>query len=222
MLNFKAFTFNAYQENTYVIFNDQKECAIIDPGCYSKTEQEQLLSYIQENELIPRYLLNTHGHIDHMLGNRYVKDTFDIPFLTHELVINELEATKAYGAMFGFSPAPSPPPDKLVDEGDVIALGDEEIKVIFTPGHSAGHISFYHEASAQLFSGDVLFQGSIGRTDLPGGDYPTLMRTIFQKLIPLGSEVIVYPGHGPSTTIEQEIASNPFVRQHWLEFFPEA
>ena len=213
MLSVKSFTFNPYQENTYLLFDEEKRCLIIDPGCYTETEQTELTNFIHQHGLQPIYLLNTHGHIDHMLGNKYVKDTYRIPFLTHELVIPELEATQAYGSMFGLSAAPSPNPDILLKEGDEVILGNETLKVLFTPGHSAGHISFYHESSKQMFSGDVLFQGSIGRTDLPGGDYPTLMDTIFDKFLTLKDDVVVYPGHGPSTTIGKERRSNPFILQ---------
>jgi len=214
MLQCHTFTFNPYAENTYVLTNEDKECLIVDPGCYTEQEQTTLTNFIRDEGLTPVYLLNTHGHIDHMLGNRYVKDTYQIPFLTHRLVIPELEATQAYGSMFGFTPAPSPHPDQLLEEGDVIELGNEKLEVLFTPGHSAGHISFFHRESKQLFSGDVLFQMSIGRTDLPGGDYNTLMETIFNKIIPLGEEVIIYPGHGPTTTIAEEVAMNPFINQY--------
>lgn len=211
MLTIKTFTFNPYQEKTYVLSDETLHCVIIDPGCYTQTEQSQLSDYIEQQQLKPLYLLNTHGHIDHMLGNRFVKDKYGVDFITHQGVIAELEATLSYGAMFGISPAPSPAPDKLVEEGDYVEFGEEKLKVLFTPGHSAGHISFYHEDSKQMFSGDVLFQGSIGRTDLPGGDYPTLMQSIFDKLLPLEDEVQVYPGHGPSTSIGVERRANPFV-----------
>ncbi|MCI4669785.1 MAG: MBL fold metallo-hydrolase [Bacteroidia bacterium] len=211
MLEIKSFTFNPYQENTYILIDEKRNCAIVDPGCYSQTEQQALVAFIKENELSPLYLLNTHGHIDHMLGNRFVVDEFQVPFLTHRGVIAELEHAESYGPLFGLNPSPSPKPDKLVDEGDIIELGSEKLKVIFTPGHAAGHISFYHEASMNILSGDVLFKGSIGRTDLPGGDYPTLMETIFNKFLPLADNVVVHPGHGPTTTVGEEKRSNPFI-----------
>jgi len=213
MLRIKAFTFNPYQENTYVISTEKGHCAIIDPGCYSASEQARLSDYIDSEGLQPIYLLNTHGHIDHMLGNSFVKEKYDIPFLTHRKVVPELEANLAIGAMFGLSPSPSPPPDRFLEEGDEVKLGEEVLEIFFTPGHSAGHISFFHRASGSLFSGDVLFRQSIGRTDLPGGDYPTLMDSIFKKVLPLGDEVRVYSGHGPETTIGEEKRSNPFILQ---------
>ncbi|MFK7920629.1 MAG: MBL fold metallo-hydrolase [Bacteroidia bacterium] len=215
MLQIQAFVFNVYQENTYVISDETKSCVIIDPGCYRPEEKQLLVDYIEQNELKPIYLLNTHGHIDHMLGNYFVKDKYQIPFLTHKLVIQELESVLGYASAFGMNPDPSPQPDQLLEEGDIITFGQTSFEVMFTPGHSAGHISFYHRESQQLFSGDVLFQGSIGRTDLPGGDSQTLMQTIENKLLPLGDEVRVYTGHGASTTIGQERVANPFILQ-WL------
>jgi len=210
-MRIKEFTFNPYQENTYIISDEQGLCAIIDPGCYTQEEQSRLSQYIESEGLKPQFLLNTHGHIDHMLGNYYVKKTYDIPFVTHQGVIAELASVPSYAAMMGLSAMPSPEPDRLVEEGDTISVGALELEVYFTPGHSPGHISFYHRPSKNLLSGDVLFQGSIGRVDLPGGSMDVLMESIFQKLIPLGDDVVVWPGHGPSTTIGQEKQRNPFL-----------
>lgn len=214
MLQVKIFPFNPYQENTFVISDDTKNCVIIDPGCYSQTERDTLTSYIEAEGLKVEKLLNTHGHIDHMLGNKFVVDTYKVPFVTHEKVIPELEATKAYGSMMDLFPEPSPMPDVLVDDGDIVQFGNSELEVFFTPGHSAGHISFYYRAGKQLFSGDVLFRGSIGRVDLPGGSFPVLMESIFNKILPLGDDVQVYCGHGPMTNVGQERASNMFILQY--------
>ncbi|MEM6767031.1 MAG: MBL fold metallo-hydrolase [Bacteroidota bacterium] len=214
MLSVQCFTFNPYQENTYLVSDETKKCVIIDPGCYTASEQQELSHYIEQQGLTVDKLLNTHGHIDHMMGNSYVKDTYKVPFLTHKLVIDELDYVPGYAPMFGLNVAPSPHPDTLIDEGDEVNFGNTILKVFFTPGHSAGHISFFHAESKQLFSGDVLFQGSIGRTDLPGGSYPTLMQTIVNKILPLGDEVTVYSGHGPMTTIGEERVSNPFILQY--------
>ena len=214
MLDIYSFTFNLYQENTYVVADKSGECVIIDPGCYSQAEEKILTDTIAEKKLKVKFLLNTHGHIDHMLGNRFVKDQYQVPFITHEKVVPELEATVSYGSMFGLNPAPSPAPDVFVKEGNIVAFGFTELQVLFTPGHSAGHISFFHKESNNLFSGDVLFRGSIGRTDLPGGSYPVLMETIVNKLLPLGDDVIVHCGHGPSTTIGDERRSNMFILEY--------
>ena len=211
MLTVKTFTFNIYQENTFVISTAGGECAIIDPGCYEAHEKESLAAYIEEEKLTVKYLLNTHGHIDHMLGNDWVVNYYGVPFLTHEIVIAELDSVPSYAQMFGLNPDPSPRPDKTIDEGDIIELGDIQLKVLFTPGHSPGHISFYYKEGKQLFSGDVLFDGSIGRVDLPGGSMEVLMDSITKKLLPLGDEVQVYCGHGQQTTIGKEKDSNPFI-----------
>ncbi len=214
MLTIKTFIFNIYQENTYVISDKSGEGVIIDPGCYTLDEREELQSYIAQEDLNIVHLLNTHGHIDHMLGNRFVIDRYKCSFLTHKDVIPELAATTSYGAMMGINPDPSPSPSKLLSEGDTVTFGDTVLKVLFTPGHSAGHISFLDKANQSLFSGDVLFRGSIGRTDLPGGNYHTLMDTIFQKILPLNEDIIVYPGHGPTTTIGQEKKLNQFIKHY--------
>ncbi|MCB0839882.1 MAG: MBL fold metallo-hydrolase [Bacteroidetes bacterium] len=214
MIIIHPFTFNPYQENTYIISDETHECVIIDPGCYSSKEQELFSNYIDQNKLNVKKLLNTHGHIDHMLGNAFVKQRYEVPFITHKLVVPELEATQAYGALMGIHPDPSPNPDQFVDEGDTITFGNTTLEVLFTPGHSAGHISFFDRPGKNLFSGDVLFQGSIGRTDLPGGSFPVLMKSIFDKILPLGDDVKVYCGHGPSTTVRQERVSNMFILNH--------
>lgn len=210
-MEIKQFTFNPYQENTYVISDQNGNCAIIDPGCYTQQEQAQLRDYISSSGLKPVYLLNTHGHIDHMLGNDFIKKTFDIPFITHEKVKGELASVPSYASMMGLSVMPSPDPDQLVDDGDVIKVGELELEVYFTPGHSPGHISFYHRESKNLFSGDVLFQGSIGRVDLPGGSMEVLMESIFNKVVPLGDDVVVWPGHGPETSVGVEKKTNYFM-----------
>jgi hydroxyacylglutathione hydrolase len=211
MIQIQTFVFNPYQENTYVLSDETGSCVIIDPGCNNREERDLLVNYIEQNELKVEKLLNTHGHIDHMLGNAFVKDRFEVPFLTHEKVIAELEAVQSYGMVFGLHADISPPPDELIDEGDTVVFGQTTLEVLFTPGHSAGHISFFHRESSNLFSGDVLFNGSIGRTDLPGGDYATLMNTIFDKLLSLDDAVVVHSGHGPTTTIGKERISNPFI-----------
>ena len=211
MLKVKTFTFNLYQENTYVLSDESGKGVVIDPGCYSKEEEEELANYIEESGIELQYLLNTHGHVDHMLGNHFVKNRYGLKFATHQGVIAELASVPMYAAMMGLAPKPSPEPDVLLAEGDEVVFGNSRLEVFFTPGHSPGHISFFHRKSEELFSGDVLFMGSIGRVDLPGGSYPILMESIFNKVLPLGEEVIVYPGHGPTTSLGREMRVNPFI-----------
>lgn len=214
MLHHHVFTFNPYQENTYILWDDTQECVIIDPGCYTASEQAELRAFIESKGLNVVKLLNTHGHIDHMLGNDFVVMTWQVPFATHEIVKQELAAALEYGPLFGINPRPSPDPTELLQEGDTVSFGDTTLEVFFTPGHSPGHISFFHRESEQLFSGDVLFMGSIGRVDLPGGSMEVLMDSITSKLLPLGDGVTVYPGHGPTTTLGRERVSNPFVMEY--------
>jgi glyoxylase-like metal-dependent hydrolase (beta-lactamase superfamily II) len=210
-LNIRQFTFNPYQENTYVISAPDGAAAVIDPGCCTAQEQQQLSAYIAQAGLQLRYLLNTHGHIDHMLGNRYVAVRYGVPLLCHTLAQQELEEALAWGRMMEMEAEPSPAPGRLLEAGDTLELGGIVLEVLYTPGHSAGSVSFLHRAGGVLFSGDVLFQGSIGRTDLPGGSYRVLMRTILDQLLPLEDSVRVYSGHGPATTIGTERRSNPYV-----------
>jgi glyoxylase-like metal-dependent hydrolase (beta-lactamase superfamily II) len=214
MLKIKSFTFNLYQENTFVISDESGSGVVIDPGCYSQQEEKELADYIEKEGVRLEYLLNTHGHIDHMLGNHFVKNRYGLKFATHKIVVEELASVPAYAALMGLSPTPSPDPDILLEAGEKVTFGNSELEVIFTPGHSPGHISFFHRKSGQLFSGDVLFQGSIGRVDLPGGSYPVLMDSIMKKVLPLGDDVRVYCGHGPTTTIGRERLTNPFILNH--------
>lgn len=212
MLKTQIFTFNIYEENTYVLSDDSHECVIIDPGCYTREEQAVLTTFLEEQKLSPKYLLNTHGHIDHMLGNAFIKNRYNIPFIAHQKITNELLATQMYGHMMGLNPDPSPEPDEYVDEGDEIHFGNTTLHVLYTPGHAEGHISFYYKEAHELYSGDVLFQRSIGRTDLPGGSYSVLMKSIKEKLLPLNNDTKVYPGHGPTTTIGEERINNQFLQ----------
>jgi glyoxylase-like metal-dependent hydrolase (beta-lactamase superfamily II) len=215
MLNLKAFVFNPFQENTYLLSDETGACAILDPGCFTSSEEQILKTYVQQQGLQVKLLLNTHGHIDHMLGNAFVKQTYEVPFETGHGVVEELEAALDFGKIVGIKPMPSPEPDRLLSAGDTVQFGEIELEVLFTPGHSAGHISFFHRDSQSLFSGDVLFRGGIGRYDLPGGSYDVLMQTIAEQLLPLGDEVKVYSGHGSPTQIGQERRSNGYLQEYF-------
>ena len=206
------FTFNPFQENTYVVFDETKECVIIDPGCYEAHERIELSNFVIENDLLPVRLLNTHCHLDHVFGNSFVHKTWGIELEIHRGELPVLEAvpqiSKFYGVPMG---EPSPLPGKFIEEGDVIAFGNTKLEAILTPGHSPASLSFYCREDGLLIAGDVLFKESIGRTDLPGGDFDTLIASIKDKLLPLGDEVKVFPGHGASTTIGYERRNNPFL-----------
>ncbi|AIZ63097.1 metallo-beta-lactamase [Hymenobacter sp. DG25B] len=207
-----GFTFNAFSENTYLLQDETGECVIVDPGCYSTEEQQALRQYIEEHKLRVVLLLNTHAHIDHVLGNRFVLDTYKVPFLLHEADFATLRAVEAYAPSYGFAQyQPAEPTGTLTPE-EPVRFGKTELEVRFTPGHAPGHVVFYHAPTQTVIGGDVLFQGSIGRTDLPGGDYATLISSIKTQLLTLPDEVTVYPGHGPATTIGAERRSNPFLQ----------
>jgi hydroxyacylglutathione hydrolase len=211
MATVKRFVFNPFQENTYVLFDETCECVIIDPGMYDVDEENELKLFIKSEKLKPVILLNTHCHIDHIFGNRFVKDNFNIPFYAHRLEMDNLMNAPRFAPMFGVKMTASPEPDFFIDEKDSIQFGNTSLKILFTPGHSAGSISFFDESGSYVIAGDVLFQNSIGRTDLPGGDYDTLIKSIRTKLIPLGDNIIVYSGHGPETTTGEEKETNPFL-----------
>ena len=213
MIQIQAFTFNGFQENTYVLFDDTKECIIVDPGCYDKHEQETLSNFVTENKLKPVLLINTHCHIDHILGNRFVADKWKLDLAMHKLDVPTLESLKDYCAVYGFhNYQESPLPSHFLNEGEKVKFGESELDILFTPGHAPGHIVLHSKKDGFIIGGDVLFQMSIGRTDLPGGDFDTLIESIKEKLLPLDDNTKVYCGHGPSTNIGFEKANNPFLK----------
>lgn len=210
MLIVKSFVFNPFQENTYVIHDETKACSIIDPGCYEKHEKQELVDYISANSLHVKSLLNTHCHIDHILGNFFVKERYKVELCINEIEEPYLQAAKAYASNYGFNQYEPAEPDVYLKEGEFITVGNQKLKIIFVPGHSPGHLAFYHEETKSLIAGDVLFYNSIGRFDLPGGNGDVLINSIQQELFALPDDVIVYPGHGPETTIGFEKRTNPF------------
>src|SRR5687768_1662572 len=212
MLHIKAFVFNPVQENTYVVYSDEKDSCIIDPGCYFSKEEQSLKSFIYDTHLRPVYLLNTHCHLDHIFGNRFVHKTFGLTLHLHPLEKQLLDFGPASGQMWQLPFDNYDGELKYINEGDQIRLGNDVLDILFTPGHSPGSVCFYSRADALLIGGDVLFRGSIGRTDLPLGDFITLEQSIRNKLYVLPDEVVVYPGHGDPTTVGEERRNNPFVR----------
>lgn len=210
MITIKRLEFNPFRENTYVVSDDTGECLVIDPGCQEPEEREMLLTHFREHGLKPVKIVNTHGHIDHILGVAFLHEQFGLPFLIHPKEVPLLNASVAQGAFFDLEVQTPPEPTGLLNEGDRVAFGNTAFEVIHIPGHSPGGIVLLNVDQQCLFSGDVLFQGSIGRTDLPGGDYDSLVNSIRQKLLILDPEIRVYPGHGPDTTIGIERQSNPF------------
>lgn len=210
-MQIKKFTFNPLQENMYIIYDEAKECIIIDPGCYFHHEREELVDFISENNLKPIKLINTHCHLDHICGNKYVAETWGLKLEASILDEYNLERSIQAGKLYNMPIEPSPPIEVDLKEGDEIRFGNSLLTILFTPGHSAGSLSFYSEEHKILIAGDVLFKMSIGRTDLPGGDFDTLISTIKTKLFILPEETIVYSGHGDETTIGDEMKYNPFL-----------
>jgi hydroxyacylglutathione hydrolase len=211
MANIQSFVNNPYQENTYILYDDSLECVIIDPGMYTATEQNTVVNFIKANNLKPVLLLNTHCHVDHVLGNKFVFDQYGLKPKFHIGESEVLEAVIAYAPAMGFRYEPSPLPDEYLPETGTISFGNTELQLIFAPGHSPAHLCFYDKDANLLVGGDVLFRNSIGRTDLPGGNFNLLISNIKEKLFSLPDDCTVYPGHGPETTIGYEKQHNPYL-----------
>jgi hydroxyacylglutathione hydrolase len=210
MLKIKSFEFNPIQENTYIVYNELGECVIIDPGCYFEDEKDELMGFIQEMDLKPVLLLNTHCHLDHVFGNKFIADKFNLKLNIHPFEKTVLEFAPVSGLTYNIPFDNYTGELVFLEEDGTIKLGNDELKILFTPGHSPGSVSFYSEKQQFVISGDVLFYRSIGRTDLPGGDHMTLLKSIREKLFVLPGATRVYSGHGPSTTIDEELRLNPF------------
>ncbi len=211
MIQIKSFVFGPFQENTYVLWDETLEAVVIDPGNSSTSEHLQLKNFINQNNLQLKRLLLTHAHIDHISGNRFVFDTWGFLPEVHKEDLPYVERHKQVADMYGLPCEESPLPKVFLKEGETISFGKSKLEMIFTPGHSPGSITFYCREQKFIIAGDVLFYGSIGRTDLPGGDYNTLINSIKQNLFPLGDDVRVYNGHGQYTTIGFEKDNNPFL-----------
>jgi len=210
MISIKTLVFNPFTENTYLVIGEDNECIIIDPGCYTQEEKGQLANVIEQESLKVVGLLNTHCHIDHVLGNAFVKNTYNVPLQVPAGDEETLAAVPSYATNYGFPEYEHVAADELIKIDEVLNFGSIELKSLFVPGHSAGHVAFVNEQEKICLGGDVLFDGSIGRTDLPGGDFDVLIESIKGKLFRLADDTIVYPGHGSTTTIGKEKRSNPF------------
>lgn len=211
MLKIRSFVFSPIQENTYILYNEAKEAIIIDPGCYFPEEKDVLNGFITQSELKPQMLLNTHCHLDHVFGNKYVAETYGLTLQLHQKEKALLDYAPTSGLMYNMPFDNYKGEFIFLKEGDTLILGEDELKIIEAPGHSPGHICFYCARQNFIISGDVLFNRSIGRTDLPGGNHQLLINNIKQKLFVLSDETIVYSGHGPATTIGEEKRENPFL-----------
>jgi glyoxylase-like metal-dependent hydrolase (beta-lactamase superfamily II) len=211
MMTIQQFTFNPYQENTYVLYDETGECVIIDPGMYDGQEQNVLAKWIKEKNLKPVLLLNTHCHLDHVFGNKFVFDNWSLKPRFHKGELYILQAVPGYAPQMGLNYERSPEPEVYLEETGTVIFGNSILELIFAPGHSPAHLCFYAREDKFLIGGDVLFYKSIGRTDLPGGDQLQLLNNIREKLFILPDTVTVYPGHGQSTTIGFEKRNNPFL-----------
>ena len=212
MLKVASFTFNPFQENTYVVHNGQQGI-LIDPGCWNTAEERELEAWFHENGIAPVRLVLTHAHIDHVMGCAWAHKALGLLPELHRADLSLLRAAPRQGQMYGVPCEPSPEPERFIEAGSRIALGDDALRVLFVPGHAPGHTALFSEGERFVIAGDTLFRDSIGRTDLPGGDTETLLSSIREQLFPLGDDVTVYSGHGPETTIGRERRSNPFLRE---------
>jgi len=200
-----------FQVNCFVISDETGKCVIIDPGCSVPAETQKLKNFIDNNKLTPVMLINTHCHIDHILGNKFVFDEFGLKPVIHKEELVVLTSANEYSTILDLPEPQSPLPEIFLTDNEILNFGKSTLKVIFTPGHTPGHISLYSEENRFIICGDVLFDGSIGRTDLPGGDYLQLIKSIKTRILSLGDEIKVYPGHGDTTTTGKERNSNPYL-----------
>ncbi|MDR2651742.1 MAG: MBL fold metallo-hydrolase [Prevotellaceae bacterium] len=210
MIKLLKLQFNPIEENTYVVYDETGECIIIDAGCSTEHENKILQKAIADKRLIPKKLVCTHGHFDHIMGNRFVCDTYLVETYVHRDELSNFERATSYSSLFDVNIIQPPIPKNFLNDGDEIKFGNSSLRVIFTPGHTRGGICLYSQEDNLLFSGDTLFAGSIGRTDLPGGDYDVLMKSV-KKLMLLPEDTNVFCGHGPETTIGYEKQTNPFI-----------
>ena len=211
MLSIEPLVFNSFQVNTYLIRNEKGDCMVIDPAFYSPDEIKSFDRYITSKGLTVIGQLNTHCHVDHVLGVKHMQTTYKCPLRAHPDELSLLHNEPLMGEMFGLQVEALSGIDKPISDGEIIAVGEDSLRAILVPGHSPGSLSFYAAEAEFVVTGDALFQGSIGRTDLPGGDYDTLISSIHNRLLTLPPGTTVYPGHGDPTTIGEEASSNPFL-----------
>jgi glyoxylase-like metal-dependent hydrolase (beta-lactamase superfamily II) len=210
MTEIKKFVFNDFQVNSYIVYDDSFEAVIIDGAGNSHAELKQIFDFIHENNLIPKYILNTHGHLDHVCGNYYLEAHYRIPILMNFEDDFLIDTALHQADIYGFAMEQPPMPDKNIRDHDIIKFGDTKLQVIGIPGHTPGSVAFYCPEEEFVITGDALFLNSIGRTDLPKGNYELLMDSIINRIFELPPETMILPGHGPETTVHDEKKYNPF------------
>lgn len=210
-MEIKRLMLNPLCENTYIVWDDTKECVVIDAGAMSDRENQMMAAVIAENGLKPVMAINTHGHFDHVGGVMYLNEQYGVQFACSSKDKFLLDAATSQGTMFGIKCNAVPAIDVDLDTVEKVTFGNTVLRVIKTPGHTPGHVSLFAAEAKALFTGDTLFRESIGRTDLPGGDYSWIMKSILEEIIPLGDDVTIYPGHERESTIGHEVLYNPFV-----------
>ncbi len=212
MMKIKYFVQNIFSVNTYLVWEENsKEAIIIDPGASLKPEEEEISSFIEKEGLILKYMLNTHCHIDHIFGNAFIKNKYNPQFLAPEGDLFLLDIMVEHAGDFGVTMNPSPQPDTNITGDASIKIGECEAKFISTPGHTPDGYCVYFEKEKICFTGDTLFNEGIGRTDLWGGDFSVLMKSLKENLLTLPDDVVIYPGHGDKSTIGYEKNNNPFI-----------
>ncbi|MCD4698775.1 MAG: MBL fold metallo-hydrolase [Bacteroidales bacterium] len=212
MINIEKFVFNPFQENTFILFDETKECILIDPGCYDEQEKMFLKDFISSKGLKPVKQIYTHCHVDHILGNNFIVETFNLKPEIHKAGLQFLVNGHQHGEMYGFKMEKNAEPENFIEDGDIIKFGNSELKAIYTPGHADGSLCFINHEQKFVITGDVLFKDSIGRTDFPTGDFDLLMESIHNELFTLPDDFTVYCGHGPETSIGYEKVNNPYIR----------
>lgn len=211
-MKIKQFVQNPFQENTYLVYDETGEAIIVDAGSYTQSDVEEIKQFTDGNKLSVKFLVNTHCHIDHVIGINALRKVYGVDSYAHREELSMLQTVPSQAIMFGLEMDAIPQIEKTLEDGETLKFGNTVLQVIHTPGHSLGCICLYSEKNKIIFSGDTLFQGSIGRTDLSGGNYDTIIHSISTKILSLPDEVLVFPGHGPSTTIGRERVSNPYLK----------
>jgi len=210
-MKIKQFVFNPFQENTYLLYDETGEAIIVDAGCYTPSEADEVKRFTDENKLTVKFLVNTHCHIDHILGINALQDIYNVDCFAHREELPTIQMAPKHAMMFGLVIDTVPKVEKTFDNGDELKFGNTTLKVIHTPGHTLGGVCLYSEKDKMLITGDTIFQGSIGRTDLGGGSFETIIESITNRLLTLPDDVVIFPGHGDSSTVGKERVSNPFL-----------